>query len=114
MSASYTPPEIPVYVEHAGTIRISGKTDPRRASKCAMHNLNNAVSPIEFLCIGANANQQATKAIGTFMYNVQRQFPKFLVAFQPLRYMVKTQDVVTNAEKLKDATVWFTVMVDRP
>lgn len=106
--------DIPIYVEHPGTIRISGGTLPKNAGKCAVHYLQRGVKPLEFLCIGGNANQQATKAMGVFRFMVEHS-PEFVgveVAFQPFLYLVPTMDESRPGhQKLKSATVWRTLLL---
>lgn len=102
-----------LYVSHDGTIRISGGTVPRDAGKCAMHYLEQGKHNIDFLCIGANANQQATKSMGVFMLLFERNPDNKgkTLAFRPLRFRVMTEDRQTHASFSKDATAWRTVVV---
>jgi hypothetical protein len=104
------------YKEHSGTIKIAGGTVPRRAGWCAFCLLRQGVTPIEFMCIGANANQQATKSMGVFRWNVLRaeEFPELDVAFQPLLFKTPTMDKQSQTEKDKSVTVWRTCLVERP
>ena len=112
MNTSITP--IPVYKPHEGTVKISGSTVPRGAGRCAFYYLQRGL-PVEFFCIGANANQQAMKAMGIFMnmVNENEEFKKrrLSVAFQPLRFMTDTIDIRTQDHRDKDATVWKTFLV---
>lgn len=105
---------IPHYQEHAGTIKVSGSTEPRKAGRCAMHMLRSRTLPVDFLCIGANANQQASKTLGVFMLLTEQELPGTSLAFKPLRFMVSVKDAVTGEEKDKDAMVWRTVFLDQP
>ena len=103
--------EIETYVSHEGTIRISGSTVPKKAGKCARHFLERGITPIDFFCIGANANQQATKAMGVFSY-MTKNYDGLEIAFQPLRFMVETIDPTSQQKELKDAIVWRCVLLD--
>lgn len=102
---------IPLYAEHSGTIRISGRTSPVAAGTCAYQLLLSGLPVIDFFYIGGNAGQQATKAMGIFAYIVHncRELTNMEVAFQPL--LVKT--VILN-EGEKTGTVWRTFVFDRP
>jgi hypothetical protein len=95
----------PLYVEHAGTIRVSGMTSPRSAGFCAFVFLQKGIFPIDFFYIGGNAGQQAMKSMSIFAFIVQKDLPGMLIAFRPIRFMT------TADEKEKDATVWRTVLV---
>ncbi len=107
--------DLPVYEEHAGTIRIGGGTVPKNAGNCAYSYLLNGLECIEFFCIGANANQQATKAMGVFRFAVAANlnFKDIDIAFQPIRFLTYLQDRTTSKEREMDATVWRTVIVQR-
>ena len=101
------------YTEHAGTIRVSGSTMPKNAGKCAFHYLQKGHLP-DFLVIGGNANQQATKAMGVFCFMVDHspELKSLKVAFQPLLFYVTTRDP-NGLERKKSATVWRTVTIER-
>src|SRR5687767_13522603 len=95
--------DIPTYVDHEGTLKISGRTLPRGAAVCALHFLERRMKQIEFLCLGANANQQAMKVMGIFLFLVEKDSRHSCsVAFQPLRYRTMTTDPETREQKLKD------------
>ncbi len=106
--------DIPLYVSHQGTIKISSTTDPRKAGRCAYHYLSQGFNLIEFFAIGASANQQAMKSMGIFMLMVQDDSKGFSVAFQPLRYSTETKDLrdPTSAKLVViDAVVWRTILI---
>jgi hypothetical protein len=105
---------IPIYVPHRGTIRISGSTVPKNAGNCAIAFLQEGYEQIDFFCIGANANQQATKSMGVFSFQVRRFRPNLRVSFEPLRFMTETTNPVTGVKKLKDCTVWRTILSEAP
>ncbi len=98
------------YVLHEGTVKISGSTLPKHSGVRAYDLLNRGISPIEFICIGANANQQAMKGMSVFAYKVKQDNPNRLVSFIPLRFVTKTTDVHTGEVKVKDCAVWRTVV----
>ena len=99
------------YVEHKGTIKISGKTMPKGAALCALSYLNQGVDKIEFFYIGGNAGQQATKAMSVFAFLVDKDSQgRMSVSFRPLRVSTITKDAVTGEEKEKDAVVWRTIL----
>lgn len=112
-------PSYPIYTAHAGTLRIAGGTIPRSASKCAFHYFERGIWPIDFFVIGANANQQAMKAMGSFKHKVEDDSSRrnsgngttFTVAFVPLRFHVNTESATTHEQTEKDATVWRTVLL---
>jgi len=77
---------VETYVPHSGTIRVGGSTGPKIAGKCAFHFYDKKVPIIDFVCIGANANQQATKAMGVFRYMLIGSVEGLDVSFQPLLF----------------------------
>lgn len=105
----------PSYALHPGTIKVSGSTLPRQAGSCALHFLDRLMDPIDFICIGANANQQAVKAIGVFSELFHERFGQdgSFLAFRPLRVSVSARNF-DGSFQLKDATVWRTVVVKSP
>ncbi len=108
--SSPTPPK---YECAQGTIKVSGSTLPRQAGSCALHFLTRLIDPIDFICIGANANQQAVKAIGVFSEMFEEQHGRLdgsYLAFRPLRVSVTAKNF-DGSSQLKDATVWRTVIV---
>jgi hypothetical protein len=107
--------EIQEYKEHSGTIKIAGGTPPKGAGLCAFRHLERSVLPIDFMSIGANAGQQATKAMGVFRYVVQHSpfFETLEVAFQPFLFKTKTTDPVTGEMKFKSVTIWRTLIMER-
>ena len=104
---------IPVYVTHPGTIRVSGATECKKAASCALHYLSQNILPIDFFYVGANAGQQAMKAMGIFRYTFERATEgETTLLFQPNR--VQTRALVrdgTNAEMLIDAVYWRTYVI---
>jgi hypothetical protein len=106
-------PIIPLYVSHEGTIRISGSTAPRKSGVCALSFLEKGFKTIDFMCIGANANHQATKGMSVFCYMVDQNMKgKLTVAFKPLRFQTETTHPVTGEKKLKDCTIWRTLLFE--
>lgn len=105
--------KVEVYKEHSGTIRVSGGTLPKSAGKCAFYYLQKGLMP-DFLVIGGNANQQATKAMGVFCFMVKNspEFTGIQVAFQPLMFHVNTSDSAGVTVE-KTATVWRTLTVGK-
>jgi hypothetical protein len=103
------------YVSHDATIRIAGSTLPLRAGKCAYHFLERGLSPIEFFCIGAAANQQATKSMGVFLYMVENSMrsQNMTVAFKPYRFRTSARDEGSAEMRDKDCTVWRTVIITK-
>jgi hypothetical protein len=103
--------KLELYKECASTIRVAGKTLPKGAGRCAFHYLQKGMLPIDFMCIGANANQQATKAMGIFCHMVKHspEFNNIRVAFEP--FPVRT--LTGEADKqMKSATIWRTVIYE--
>lgn len=99
--------EIPVYAPHPGTVRISGATDCKKAASCALHYLSQGLT-VDFFYIGANAGQQAMKAMGILRYILERATDqKTTVLFQPNRVLTETKDR-TNPELLVkvDGVYW--------
>ena len=105
-------PSVEEYVLGEGTIKVSGSTIPKRAGRCAFFYLKNGKNPIDFFCIGANANQQAMKSMGVFLHIVRETYGDELsVSFRPLRYKTMTNDMQTQEKKFKDCVVWRTVII---
>lgn len=107
----------PLYVEHAGTIRVAGASKPLHLAQCAQGLISQKSPPIEnieFFYIGGNAGQQAVKAMTILSYQVDRESRGRTEAlFRPLRVMTSTKDPDTSQVKEKDATVWRLVLVNR-
>ena len=104
--------QITEYVSHPGTVRIKGDTRPIKAAESARYCLKAGIEVIEFSCMGANANQQAMKSMGLFMMMVESEMPGKSLAFQPLRYTSMTTSPETGENKLKDVTIWRTLLID--
>jgi hypothetical protein len=103
-----TKPEL--YIEHAGTVRVSGKTLPKTAACCAYGYLQRGIEKIEFFYIGANAGHQAMKAMTIFSHMVRTELSQAgSVAFLPLRVLTKTDDGTGKLTE-KDATVWRAIL----
>lgn len=97
-----------IYRDHAGTIRIAAHTDCTRAAKCALHYALNDRQPIDFLFLGANAAQQATKAMSCFADMMREATEgKKTVLFEPIHVLVETPEP-------KDATVFRAVISESP
>ena len=101
---------LPLYSSHSGTVRVSGTTVPKRCANCAHFYLLRGVSDIDFFCIGANANQQAMKAMGMFMLRAEKEDPLLVVSFKPLRFQTNATNPKTGAQEVIDCTVWRTVL----
>lgn len=104
----------PIYISHAGTLKISRITDPRKAGRCAYEYLKQGQREIDFFAIGASANQQAMKSIGIFMLMVNDADLGLSVAFQPHRYSVRAKDLRSDKEEFVviDAVVWKTILIE--
>lgn len=107
---------VPVYTEHPGTMRIAGRTLPGNAGRCAFFHLQRGLLPIDFLCVGGNANQQATKSMGVFCFMVKNA-PEFAnrkiqVAFQPLMFRMLLPRTADSKPEEKTVTVWRTMLVE--
>lgn len=106
--------QVPFYREHPGTIKVAGATAPKGSGRCAFHYLQKSNLPIDFMVIGANANQQATKAMSIFRFMVEHapEFQSLSVSFQPFLYRTLTHD--ETGEHSKSITVWRTVIFETP
>jgi hypothetical protein len=107
--------DIPLYKEHVGTIRVAGHTAPLRAARCALHFLERQILPIEFMCIGGNAGQQATKSMSIlcYMVNNSKEFTGIEVAFQPHLFKTVTVDPITKEEREKSVTIWTAMIFEK-
>lgn len=110
---STVPYEPPPYVPHAGTVKVSGQTIPRRASACAVHFMVRGQLPIDFLCIGGNAGQQATKAMCLFVYKAKEMYDMNVV-FLPRVFTTQTTNPATQEVETKRCTVWRTIILSQP
>lgn len=104
---------IPLYVSHSGTVRISGASESKKVASCALHFLSQDLGPVDFFYIGANAGQQAMKAMGILRYTVEKYTEgKTTVLFQPNRVQTETQDHADRSKTLLvDAVYWRTYAV---
>lgn len=100
--------ELPKYNRTEGTVIIAGDTDPIKAGKCAAHFFNKNLFPIDFLCIGVEANQQATKTMGFFRNLLLEAGLNIDVSFTPLRFTTLTTDE-NGEEGFKDCIAWRSV-----
>lgn len=106
--------QIPFYEPHPGTIKISGATESIKAAKCALHYLGNQVSPIDFFYIGANAGQQAMKAMGIFRYLVEQTAKEqATVLFQPNRVRTRLAQPIGGTVSVIDAVYWRAYLFNR-
>ena len=107
--------EIPIYLEHEGTVRVSGKSEVGKVGKYLTHIFNTSPAVVDVLFIGANAGQQAYKAISIACQCMERE--GVYLGFYPLRFQTETdkQDALGNlimgadgqpAKELKDCSVW--------
>lgn len=102
----------PLYVDHAGTVRISGFTDCTRAARCALHFALESREPIDFLFLGANAAQQAIKAMSCFSELLREATDgKTTVLYEPLHVMVETNP--SGPSSLKDATFFRAIITKK-
>jgi hypothetical protein len=99
------------YIEHKGTVRVSGRTLPKTAGCRAFSYFQQGYDVIDFFYIGANAGHQAVKAMTVFSHIVKNEKPNIKVTFEPLRILTLTNDESGN-QKEKDATVWRAVFVE--
>ncbi len=114
MGRSMETSDVREYVTHSGTVRISGQTSPRAAASCALQLLKAETWPLEFLFIGANAGQQATKAMAFLAFIHDRQYSDSEIAFRPSAYWVMSTDRSNNDAPVKRlATVWKVVLVQK-
>ncbi len=99
---------IPLYDPHPGTIRISGGTDCRKAAKCALYFLKRGITDVDFFYIGANAGQQAMKAMGIMRNFLEEATEgKCTVLFQPNRVQTNVKDAEQPGVVIvKDAVYW--------
>jgi stage V sporulation protein SpoVS len=105
----------PVYERHDGTMNICGATNPGKAAGRAFRYIHADKSHhIDFFCIGANANQQAAKAMGLLKAFIEEDSDmKMTGTFCPLHVRTETTDPTTQEKTMKDATAWRLVIVDR-
>lgn len=100
--------ELPIYNRTDGTVIIAGDTDPTKAGRCAAYFFKKNQFPIDFLCIGVEANQQAMKAMGFFRSLLLEARLNIDVSFVPLRFTTITTDE-NKLEEAKDCTAWRSI-----
>lgn len=105
--------DIPRYTPHPATIKISGGTNCRNAAKCALFFLNRQVGPhVDFFYIGANAGQQAMKAMGIMRRCLEEATEgKATVVFQPNHVQTLVRDEITGLDAYKVAVYWRAFVV---
>ena len=106
------------YVPHAGTVKVSGRSEAIKLAKYALMLVSKGTTPVDFLFIGANAGQQAYKAC-SITASLMLKHQKIQLSFIPLRFLTDSpeRDVLGRAvEKdgvaamqVKDAFVWRVV-----
>lgn len=72
------------YVAHRGTIPVAGHTQPTKCANYAKIVLEEGITPIDFIFIGANAGHQAMKAVGYFARLLRTEYPKATIGFIPM------------------------------
>lgn len=108
IAVSFMQPELKLYEPHVGTVRVSGSTDCRKAAKCALFFLQRKAAQVDFFYIGANAGQQAMKAMG-IMRNLLESATegRITVLFQPNRVQTEVMDLIDpTIVTVKDAVYW--------
>jgi hypothetical protein len=103
------------YVPHAGTIKVAGSTPTSKAAFCALACFEKGHVPLDFLFIGANAGQQATKAAGLFNNLIyQKTGGKCVVVYYPQRVELAlvSEESAPAVEKLVESTVWTAVIIE--
>jgi hypothetical protein len=105
MNPSYKEPTS--YIIHDGTVRIAGGTDCKKAAKCALHFLRKGIKVVDFFYLGANAGQQAMKAMGLMRLIFETATEgKMTVVFQPNAAKTMVRDQATFQDVEKDAVYW--------
>lgn len=108
------PINLPLYVPHPGTVKVSSSTMPRKAAFCAMAFMEERRPDVEFLFIGAAAGQQALKAVGILCDLFENKWQsEFVLVFRPMRF--RTTILPTTPTELPrdvDAQVWRAVVLD--
>lgn len=108
--------ELPLYVTHPGTVKVSGSTVPRKAARCAQAFLEEHRKNVEFLFIGASAGQQALKALGILGDMFETQWKgDYALVFRPLRYRtyIESHDPLLSGQGREvDAQVWRVHVLD--
>jgi len=112
--------EIPLYINHEGTVLISGSSEPGKASRYVIHLLEAKVGNIEIMFIGANAGQQAYKVCAIAQIIAVNELDRRIV-FETVRARTKTEKrditgkvVVSSGEvryESRDAYIWRVVEI---
>lgn len=97
------------YAHGSGTINIAGRTTPGGAASCALHFLSDPkIKVVEFLSIGANAGQQAAKAMACmrdmFLSNPANEGAD--LCFIPRWCMTDAREIETGEIRPKTCLVW--------
>lgn len=93
-----------LYKFHAGSIRVSGKSQVFKTGLSAFHEWMNGTRPIEFVFIGANAGQQALKASVVAKREIEGA-TKHRIGFVPLWSTVVTDPRENEAGCEKDILI---------
>jgi stage V sporulation protein SpoVS len=110
-----------LYVEHAGTVRVKGRSNVGKTAWYIVRLLENKVTPIEVVFIGANAGGQAAKACSLAKIIAEEDFGMSVV-FSPHRISTDTEELdlagrpkvsedSTALHSVKDAFSWEVINV---
>lgn len=97
------------YSQHKGTIRVAGGTVPHAAANCAYHRIQSKQVPVDLVCIGANAVNQAVKTLGVLTDLLKVEHKQVL--FKSLRFRTNTfVDTARTKLQTKDCVVFRVVV----
>jgi len=104
--------DVKLYQFHRGSLKISGTTKSHSAGRYAANLWRSGKRPVDFVYLGGNAGQQADKAVHAMMMELAKLF-NIMVAFVPMRVMVKTEPDEEGKSYVKDAFVWRAIPLDQ-
>lgn len=107
--------ESDLYVNHPGTVLVSGKSEVGKVARYIVHLVEKKTEPIEIFFIGANAGQQAYKACAVASIIAEEEL-KIHMSFITKRAKTKTEQRDVTGKVLlqnnapvyavKDAFIW--------
>lgn len=102
----------PAYVEHAGTIRVSGFSRPGSLAAQLRAAIDRHEPIIDLLYLGANAGHQAVKGLAVLAFQMEQTRVDVTPLFLPLRVAIK---VSANGQLVeKDAMVLRVCLMSLP
>ena len=101
-----------LYRFHEGSVKISGTTKAGPAGRYAANLWRKGKRPVDLVYLGGNAGRQADKSAHVMVKELFTLFDT-MVAFIPIRVMVKTDPDDQGRSGVKDAFIWRAIPLDQ-